>query len=135
MMKTLYPILLILLFFFCNCVDINKDAEKFKTKEEFKHRYKHYKSNYPLDSLSFVREFRRMIDANLSPYSSYIYDDKTKIIVDTIIYSPNGKYVSVMVVMKCFNRSYKYLSENDDPKGWTFNGTYFFFCGKINQYN
>lgn len=125
-MKNLKIIVLALFFtVFYQCDNTERIIKKYKTKNEFKYKYELSNSVYSADSISIVGIFRQMINQNIYPYQDDAYDEKTKILIDTIIYSPDGKFISIFIIMNCFNGSMKYIYDMD-PNGWCYDGTTFF---------
>jgi hypothetical protein len=107
------------------CDKTSRIMEKYKTMNEFKYKYEISDSIYSFDSLTITRIFRQMIDQNIYPYQDDAFDEKTKILVDTLIYSPDGKFISIFIIMNRFNGSMKYIYDMD-PNGWCYDGSTFF---------
>lgn len=142
-LKLLIFVLFIVIFHQCD--NTEKIIKKYKTKNEFKYKYNLSPSVYSADSLMLAGIFREMINRKVSPYSSKMFDEKTKIIIDSIIYDPDRNYTAIFVIMKIFNGSMRFRGDMN-PNAWHFDGTIHFaektkdslenkYCWKIFDYH
>lgn len=110
---------------FYQCYNPDKIAKKYKTKDEFKSSISLSKEEYSLDSAIFVNLFRQMINHQVEPYTGQMFDEKTKIIIDSIIYNSGKKYASLFVIMNIFNGSMRFPGDMNINE-WHFDGTVHF---------
>ncbi len=125
-MKNLrFLFLIVITSFFYQCDNTDKIVKKYRTKNEFKASTTLSKADYALDSTAFVNIFRQMINHEVEPYTRDVCNEKTKIIIDSIIYNSNRNYAALFVIMNIYNGDMRFRGDMD-PNAWHFDGTIHF---------
>lgn len=117
--KKITKLLLLLLFLtFCGC-------HNSKTPKEFACHPKPDKAIYKNDSLLIDILFKKMLLENIDPFDlPLIYDKKSILSVDTILYSPDFAKVVALAIVK--NALSKFDRYSLDTSKYTYEGHYFY---------
>lgn len=95
--------LILLIFINCNLVNCQHKIEK-HTPKEYISKVNIPKEIYTKDSLVLVNSIKKDITEHKGGYYSNAFDSETKIIIDTIMYSPNNERLFFFVITKGQNR-------------------------------
>lgn len=95
-------LILLLLFSFQLTSCQNKVVNE--TPKEYIAKVNVLSETYRKDSLELVNAIRKDIEDHTGGYKSKIYDTESKVIIDTIMYSPNNERIFFFVITKGKNR-------------------------------
>jgi hypothetical protein len=106
--------LIFIILLSCNFVKCQQKSEK-QTPNNYISIVKVPKVNYSNDSLILVSSIKKDILEHKGGYNSKSFDIETKVIIDTIMYSPNNERIFFFVITEVENRKLypKEMSEQE----------------------
>jgi hypothetical protein len=86
-------------------VSCNKDEkvrQKFKTQDKFRCQIIVDPNQYKVDSILFKKKILNLIKKREDPYNATVFDQKTDVSIDTILYDLHKKHCALFVILKCY---------------------------------
>jgi len=85
-----------------SCNQDEKIKEKFKTQNSFRCQVIIDQDQYKVDSILFVKKILRLVKDHEEPYDALVFDAKTSVVIDTILYDHRKKHCAIFVILKCY---------------------------------
>jgi len=112
-------VIYLIFFYFKNIYGWMEFRKNTDTPKEFLNKTIILKENYTKDSIEVLKEFRDMLNKHTQSFYTKDYFDSTRLIIDSIIYSPDYNKLAVFVITQ--NPTYRQLMPNEKYK-WYYDG-------------